>query len=85
MHTTPYAFIIRIWIDPDAPDAAAPQWHGVIEQVGSREHLYFSDLHGITRYIQEHTAISPRRFRWWHRLRRWLRHVSHALLRQYTP
>ncbi len=85
MRTDPHAFIVRIWIDADTAETASPQWHGVIAQVGSQEHLYFFDLDSIKDYIQEHAGLPPQRPYWYHRFRLWLRHASHAILRQRLP
>ncbi len=85
MKTAPHAFIVRIWIDAATTEAPASQWHGIIEQVGSQEHLYFSDLDSIKPYIQEHTGLSSQHPYWYRRFKSWLRHLTHAILRQRLP
>jgi len=52
LHTQNYSFVVRVWLESThGSDETAP-WRGSIEQVGSDYRFYFSDLDGITRFIQ---------------------------------
>jgi hypothetical protein len=55
------AFIVRIWHEEEDDQQERLIWRGSIEEVGSDKRLYFYDLDGIIRYIQEHTGIDARR------------------------
>lgn len=51
------AFIIRIW--REARDGAGNiEWRGFIDHVGTHQRLYFADLNGIIRFIQEQTGAN---------------------------
>lgn len=47
-----YSFVVRVWQESTYSDRKVPIWRGSIEQVGSNSRIYFSDLEGITRFIQ---------------------------------
>jgi hypothetical protein len=47
-----YSFVVRLWLESTYSDEKIPIWRGSIEQVGSNSRIYFSDLDGITRFIQ---------------------------------
>jgi hypothetical protein len=69
-----HAFIVRIWHEAQDEEGTIVAWRGSIDHVGSDERLYFHDLTGIVRFIQEQTGVdaSSSRFRWrmlWDRIR----------------
>ena len=64
-----YAFIIRLWPENADEEGRVLTWRGYIDQVGKQERLYFCNLDGIVRYIEEHTGMNygqsrPRRPLW---------------------
>jgi hypothetical protein len=61
-----HAFIVRIWHEATDDEGHTTAWRGTIDHVGSESRLYFQDLDGILRFIQEQTGMSPKqpRFSW---------------------
>jgi hypothetical protein len=59
------SFIVRIWIEMEI-DGSPKTWRGTIEHVGTANRLYFRDLDGMKRFIQEETGINPSKpLPWW--------------------
>jgi hypothetical protein len=62
-----YSFVVRVWLESTYGDGKVAIWRGSIEQVGGNSRIYFSDLEGITRFIQEQiyreTPPPPSRWR----------------------
>jgi hypothetical protein len=52
LHTQNYSFVVRLWLENTHESDETTPWRGSIEQVGSDYRFYFSDLDGITRFIQ---------------------------------
>lgn len=52
MQSQNYSFVVRVWLESTYGDGKIAVWRGSIEQVGSNSRTYFSDLEGITRFIQ---------------------------------
>jgi hypothetical protein len=52
LHSQNYSFVVRVWLDSTYGDEKIAIWRGSIEQVGSNSRIYFSELDGITRFIQ---------------------------------
>lgn len=78
MNNDTYAFIVRIWQESEEGEEEQAAWRGSIEQVGSDLRVYFFDLDGILRFIQEQTGIRTQRqfLRWrpfWASLKAWIR------------
>jgi hypothetical protein len=61
-----YSFIVRIWCETRNEPNDQSVWRGSIDQVGNNQRLYFHDLDGITRFIQEQIGLQTkkRRFTW---------------------
>ena len=57
MESQNYSFVVRVWLESADREGGIALWRGSIEQVGSDSRFYFSDLDGITRFIQ--TQIGP--------------------------
>jgi hypothetical protein len=55
------AFIVRIWHEAEDDEGRPVAWRGSVQQVGSDSRLYFQELDGIVRFIQEQTGIKARR------------------------
>jgi hypothetical protein len=67
--TGTHAFIIRIWNEAAGDERSAAVWCGSIDHVGSDKRLYFYNLDGIVRFIQEQTGMAPPRpTSWWRSL-----------------
>jgi hypothetical protein len=65
------SFIVRIWQEAARRKGSVPAWRGSIIHVGSGKRVYFHNLDGIKRFVQEWTGTglvdSPG---WIHRLLR---------------
>jgi hypothetical protein len=48
-----YSFIVRIWRESENLENDGAMWRGSIDDVSSNKRLYFNDLDGITRFIEE--------------------------------
>jgi hypothetical protein len=71
-----HAFVIRVWNEGNGPGKTTV-WRGYIEHVNHDSRLYFSDLNGITRFIQKQISIqSPGPVSGW---RSWLSWITHAV------
>lgn len=60
-----HAFVIRVWNEGNSADS--PKfWRGYIEHVNHNSRLYFSDLNGIARFIQQQISFQSgvSRSRW---------------------
>ncbi len=57
------AFIVRIWHEALDDEGNITAWRGSIDHVGRDQRLYFHDLDGIVRFIQEQTGVDSRRSR----------------------
>jgi hypothetical protein len=74
-----HAFIIRIWIEAGGCENVAPVWRGSIDHVGANQRLYFSDLDGVNRFIQEQIGVKSRSpLPWFHIVIRHIRNGLHA-------
>jgi hypothetical protein len=67
-----HSFIVRIWRESDEESII---WRGLIEDVGQKDRLYFSDLESITSFIRHQIGnqtekIEDKRPRLWN----WTRH-----------
>lgn len=52
-----HSFIVRIWYETTDAQEGQPIWRGSIDYVGKNKRLYFQDLNGITRFIQEQAGL----------------------------
>jgi len=52
-----YSFVVRVWLESTYSDGKIAIWRGSIEQVGIDRRIYFSDLDGITRFIQTQIGL----------------------------
>jgi hypothetical protein len=59
LHSQNFSFVVRIWLESTYSDGKNSIWRGSIEQVGSDCRIYFSDLDGITRFIQTQIDLEP--------------------------
>jgi hypothetical protein len=55
-----HAFIIRVWSEAQDREGNILTWRGSIDHVGGSKRLYFQDLDGAVRFIQEQTGISKK-------------------------
>ncbi len=53
MQNDHYSFIVRIWRETEDREPDQAKWRGSIDDVDSHKRLYFNDLDGITRFIEE--------------------------------
>jgi hypothetical protein len=65
-----YSFIVRIWRESEDLENDGAMWRGSIDDVSSNKRLYFNDLDGITRFIEEQVGnmADHSRLRWTTRL-----------------
>jgi len=52
-----HAFIIRVWYESQDRDGKVVAWRGSIDHVGGNKRLYFQDLNGAVKFIQEQSGI----------------------------
>ena len=73
-----HAFVIRVW-NEGAGAGSANTWRGYIEHVNHDNRMYFYDLNGVARYIQQQIGFQSKKqlFGW----RTWLSRVKHAIKR----
>lgn len=66
MESRNYSFVVRLWLESADNEKGHAIWRGSVEQVGSDCRFYFSDLDGITRFIQTQIGVkkSPALFGW---------------------
>ena len=77
MHNQNYSFVVRVWLESTNESEETAPWRGSIEQVGSDCRFYFSDLDGITRFIQTQIgAEMPAPVSSWHFIRE---HVQNGI------
>lgn len=57
MESQNYSFVVRVWLESANRDKESAVWRGSIEQVGSDSRFYFSDLDGISRFIQTQIGV----------------------------
>jgi hypothetical protein len=48
-----FSFIVHIWREAEDREDNGSAWRGSIDDVSSHKRLYFNDLDGITRFIEE--------------------------------
>jgi hypothetical protein len=48
-----FSFIVHIWREAEDRENDISTWRGSIDDVSSNKRLYFNDLDGITRFIEE--------------------------------
>jgi hypothetical protein len=53
-----HAFIVRIWHEAQDGEGNIVAWRGSIDHVGSDQRLYFQDLEGILRFIEEQIGVN---------------------------
>ncbi len=53
MQSDHYSFIVRIWREGEDHPGDRAAWRGSIDDVSSNKRLYFNDLDGIRRFIEE--------------------------------
>jgi hypothetical protein len=77
-----YAFIVRIWCEAFDEKGNVCNWRGSIDHVGGNQKLYFENLDGIARFIQEQTKINPgNNLPWWQSI---VLKVRHGLPRSFS-
>ena len=57
-----HSFVVRIWHEAVDSKGHIIAWRGAIDHVGSGQRLYFHDLYGIVRFIQEQAEVNPKGF-----------------------
>ncbi len=55
-----HSFVVRIWHEAVDGKGHIIAWRGSIDYVGSGQRLYFYDLDGIVRFIQEQAELNPK-------------------------
>ena len=75
MHSDTQSFIIRIWDEAVDDEGQVVTWRGSIDHVGSGKRLYFCDLDGIGRFIQEQARLNPGPGPRWKSLQAWIKHI----------
>jgi hypothetical protein len=71
-----HSFIIRIWHEAVDSKGNIVAWRGSIDYVGNDQRLYFYDLDGIVRFIQEQAGLNVSRpGPKWRSLLAWIRHA----------
>ena len=69
MKTDTHSFIIRVWYEAQDSEGNILAWRGSIDHVGSEKRLYFQDLEGIARFIQEQSGVrDTEKGPFWHTL-----------------
>jgi hypothetical protein len=56
-----HSFIVRVWNEATDKNGVPVAWRGSIDHVGRGERLYFYELNGIVRYIQEQIGVHVKR------------------------
>ena len=51
------SFVIHIWYESSSGTNQPADWRGTIDHVGEDKRLYFCELEGMQRFIQEQTGI----------------------------
>ena len=76
-----HSFILRIWHETtDCNEEQSSDWRGSIDHVGTGRRLYFHDLEGIVRFVQEQSGLDQRRSRSiWSGFTGWVKHVAGRL------
>lgn len=69
------SFIVRIWHESANRSESASAWRGCVDHVGTGQRLYFCDLQGAVRFIEQQASMDPNRLgtgwrAWLHRIRR---------------
>jgi len=59
------SFIIRIWHEWVDEEKNVTIWRGSIDHVGTGQRLYFHDLEGVTRFIQDYLQVKQQRTPRW--------------------
>lgn len=57
MENETHAFIIRVWYEAQDNEGKILTWRGSIDHVGGNKRLYFQDLNGVVKFIQEQSGI----------------------------
>lgn len=58
------SFIIRIWHEMIDEEKNVAIWRGSIDHVGTGKRLYFRDLDGIARFIQDYIQLKQPPPKW---------------------
>lgn len=46
------AFLLNLWVCPDTPEISGqPRWRGSIEDLATKQRLYFSGLNDLVAYL----------------------------------
>jgi hypothetical protein len=61
-----HAFIIRVWYEAQDNEGQVVTWRGSIDHVGGNKRLYFQDMNGVVKFIQEQSGIYKKKspFNW---------------------
>ena len=71
-----HSFVIRIWHEAVDREGNAIAWRGFVDHVASGKRLYFHDIHGIVRFIQEQAGLNARPGSKWKSLLAKIRHEA---------
>ena len=63
MQNDRFSFIVHIWREAEDREDSMYAWRGSIDDVSSNKRLYFNDLDGITRFIEEQVGSNANRSR----------------------
>jgi len=70
------SFIVRIWHEGVDATGNIVAWRGSIDHVGSGRRVYFHDLNGALRFIQDQAGVRVSRDPWWRAVLAWVRHET---------
>ena len=76
MHGDTQSFIVRIWHEGVDTAGNIVAWRGSVDDVGSGRRVYFRDLDGAFRFIQEQIGLRAKRGPWWRAVLAWMRHET---------
>lgn len=68
-----HSFIVKLWFERSADEAARAAWHGHITHVPGGERRYIKELDDIAAFIEPYLRAAGARPSPRGRLRRWLR------------
>lgn len=71
-----HSFIVRIWHETEDDEGNIIVWRGSVDHVGSDKRLYFQDLDGMVRFIEEQVGSNDSRVPWWKSVLNRIRHAS---------
>ncbi len=74
-----HSFIVRIWNEATDQNGVPVTWRGSIDHVGGGERLYFYELDGVIRFIQEQLGIRKKQpISIWQSIFSRIRHALHG-------